>query len=428
MMQESIEIPKMGESVASGIIAVWLKSDGDRVEEGDELFELETDKATLAVPSTVSGTLIQKAAEGDEVEVGQVVAYVDTSGAHVAEPKSGPSESDATTEEARKLVNAQGRAPNVQSGGDDERSGAEPDSLETPVLSPAVRRIVDEYGLSISSIIPTGPAGRITKEDALSALLKKAESAISGSNGATVAASAGSGSSVGSETREPMSTIRKRIAENLVRSQAESAHLTTFNEVDMSSVMRMRTAYKDQFEKEHGVRLGFMSFFSKACARALQTYPKANSAIDGDLLVTHHGIHIGIAVSTDRGLLVPVLRDVDKKSFAEIESEIASYAVRAKEKRIGVDELSGGTFTITNGGVFGSLLSTPIPTPGQAAILGMHTIQKRPVAIGETVEIRPMMYLALTYDHRIMDGREAVSFLVRVKSLVEDPSRVLLGI
>jgi len=428
-MQESIEVPKMGESVASGIIAVWLKSDGDRVEEGDELFELETDKATLAVPSTVSGRLIQKAAEGDEVEVGQVVAYVDTSGASGAAAASDPSESGATTKEEESPVSAQSRAPNLEIGEDAERGGVQPDSIQTPVLSPAVRRIVDEYSLSISSITPTGPGGRITKEDALSALLKKAESAISGSNSAaTGEASTGSVPSIRSETREPMSTIRKRIAENLVRSQAESAHLTTFNEVDMSGVMRMRTAYKDQFAKEHGVRLGFMSFFSKACALALQTYPKANSAIDGDVLVTHHGVHIGIAVSTDRGLLVPVLRDVDKKSFAEIESEIASYAARAKEKRIGVDELSGGTFTITNGGVFGSLLSTPIPTPGQAAILGMHTIQNRPVAIGETVEIRPMMYLALTYDHRIMDGREAVSFLVRVKSLVEDPSRVLLGI
>ena len=272
----------------------------------------------------------------------------------------------------------------------------------------------------------TGPNGRITKEDALAALLRKAESTGAGE---AARPQVSEGSIEGTEqTRTPLSSLRKRIAENLVRSQAESAHLTTFNEIDMSEVMSIRKAYREEFESKHGVRLGFMSFFVKACASGLIEFPKANSSLDGSEMITNHRLHIGVAVSTPRGLIVPVLRNADRKRFADIEAEILSFATRAKEKKIGVDELTGGTFTITNGGVFGSLLSTPIPTPGQAAILGMHTIQRRPVAVGESVEIHPMMYVALTYDHRIMDGREAVGFLAKIKVLIEDPHKMLIDL
>lgn len=417
----------MGESVTSGIVAAWLKDDGAYVDEGEELFELETDKATLAVPSTVSGALKRMVKEGDEVEVGDAVAEIDTS-----------FEAGAATAAAQETSKAQAILSTA---------------TQIAALSPAVRRIVEEYGLDIALIEATGKDGRILKEDALRAAEQK--SSGQQNNAASVqdepepktqpqqsirdrgpvggiperAPAAGPPPAAADrQTRVKMSSLRKRIAENLVSSKQSSAHLTTFNEIDMTKVVELRTNYKELFEKKHGVRLGFMSFFVRASCNALAEFPLANAIIDGDDVVYNNYFNIGVAVSTDRGLIVPVIHDAQAKEFAEIESTIISFAKRAQDKKLTVDELTGGTFTITNGGVFGSLLSTPIPTPPQSAILGMHSIQKRPVAVGDEVVIRPMMYVALTYDHRIMDGREAVRFLVKIKQLVEDPQQMLLDL
>ena len=418
-MKENIVIPEMGESVTEGIIATWLKNDGDAVQEGDELFELETDKATLAIPSTAAGALKQLAKEGDQVAVGQIVAEVDTEGV-VAESKPQQPEGSGGAE-----VQVEVPEPAVAD-----------DALAR--LSPAVRRIVIEHALDPAAIRGSGRDGRITKEDALNTLeavlrskmeLAKAQkdtvAAAQPSEGRPQSRVEGAGSD---QTREKMTRLRKVIANNLVTSKQNSAHLTTFNEIDMSAVMDIRKKYRDTFENKHGIRLGFMSFFVKACCNALQAFPVANAFLDGEDMVYNNRYNIGVAVSTDRGLIVPVVKDADHKSFAEIEQEIISFVTKAKEKKLSPGELTGGTFSITNGGVFGSLLSTPIPTPPQSAILGMHTIQKRPVAVDDAVVIRPMMYVAVTYDHRIMDGRDAVSFLVKIKQLIEDPHQLLLGI
>ncbi len=399
-MAQDVEVPNVGESVSSGVIAAWLKQDGESVSEGDEIFELETDKATLAVPSPAGGVLKVLVAEGEEVEVGQVVARLEEGG----------SKSKTTDAQAA-------------------RSEQEPESAE---LSPAVRRVVEEHGLDPSTITGTGKDGRITKGDALAA----AEAAGAGQSGGdgTNAPDSGKGG-VGpqkaagtAQRREPMSNLRKRIAANMVASKQNSAHLTTFNEVDLSAVQEIRGKYRDAFEKRHGVRLGFMSFFVKAAQRALERYPEVNAFVDETDVIYNEYYDIGVALSTDRGLIVPVIREVNAKSFAEIESDIVEFARRAKDKRLLPDDLVGGTFTISNGGVFGSLLSTPIPNPPQSAALGMHTIQKRPVVIDDQIVIRPMMYLALTYDHRILDGREAIGFLKTIKDMVEDPAQLMLDI
>ena len=396
-MTENIMIPEMGESVTGGIIAVWLKNDGETIQEGDELFELETDKATLAIPATASGALRRLADEGEEVTVGQIVAEVDTDGA-------------ATTASAPMT----------------------PAPVGTEGLSPAVRRIVGEHGLDPAFIHGSGKDGRITKEDALKAFetvlndrmsLAKTQKETPPSGAPRTGAARAA-----PQTRAKMTRLRKVIAENLVSLKQSSAHLTTFNEIDMSAVMEIRKKHRDTFESQYGIRLGFMSFFVTACCKALEKYPVANSFIDGDEIVYNNRYNIGVAVSTERGLIVPVVKDAESKSFAEIEQEILSFVIRAKEKKLTVDELTGGTFSITNGGVFGSLLSTPIPTPPQSAILGMHTIQKRPVVVDDSIVIRPMMYVAVTYDHRNMDGRDAVSFLVKIKQLIEDPHQLLLGL
>ncbi len=416
-MKEKISVPEMGESISSGIIAAWLKTDGESVKEGDELFELETDKATLAVPSTVSGVLKTLAEEGAEVEVGQVVAEVDT----------------------------EAKAANVRAASPQEPARSTAGEAELEALSPAVRRIVIEHGLDPATITGTGKDGRITKADALAALtnvldntgeLPEAQGiAAPPATGQTLEAGGLTGggrkAEAGGESwqhREKMTSLRKRIAERLVSSKQSSAHLTTFNEIDMSAVSALRSEYRDAFEEKHGVRLGFMSFFVKASVSALAEFPVANAMIDGEDIVYNDRYNIGVAVSTERGLIVPVVKDADRKTFAEIEAEISAFATAARDKRISVDDLTGGTFSITNGGVFGSLLSTPIPTPPQSAILGMHAIQKRPVVVDDEIVIRPMMYVALTYDHRIMDGRDAVSFLVRIKKSVEDPRQLLLDL
>lgn len=406
-MKQNVEVPQVGESVTSGILAVWFSKNGEIVREGEDLFELETDKATMPVPAPASGMLTIKIESDQEVEVGTVVAEIDTDASPAAErPAEQP---DAAAAPAQTL------AP-------------------PPPLSPAVRRILEEKGLDATAVVatvtPTGKDGRLTKGDVEEYL----RLSPSGDAPTTVApgtarepAPAQKPASAPQE-RKKMSTLRRRIAENLVRSKQESAHLTTFNEVDMSAVIGMRSSYREQFEKQHGVRLGFMSFFIKAAQRALQEYREVNAFLEGEEIVYNNVCNIGVAISTDRGLLVPVIRNVENLGFAAIERTILDFSLRAKEKRIMPDEFAGGTFTITNGGVFGSMLSTPIPSPPQTAVLGMHSIQKRAVVVEDEIVIRPMMYLALTYDHRVIDGREAIGFLNAVKSRVEDPTQLLLEV
>jgi len=434
-MKENILVPSVGESVTQGTLASWLKREGESVEEGDELFELETDKATVAVPAPASGVLHIQVEAGAEVEIGAVVGFLETSAA-LAPPIAGSAPSSGAL------------AP--QTAG------------SAPPVSPLARRVIAEHNLDLSRITGTGSGGRITREDALRAAAAPPAAAVAPQitgfapqitgfapqiagfapqiagfapqPGAPLEASPPPAAALVSprhgvdarETREPMSRLRRALAARLVQARQQTALTTTFNEADMGAVQELRRRYGEDFEKRHGVRLGLMSFFVKAACRALQSLPVVNSRIEGEEIVTCRYYDIGVAVSTERGLVVPVLRDADSLSFADIEKKLLELAQRARERRISPEELSGGTFTITNGGVFGSLLSAPLPNHPQAAILGMHAIQRRPVAREELVVIRPMMYLALSYDHRLIDGREAVQFLVKVKQLVEEPERLLL--
>lgn len=404
----SVKVPSVGESITEGILSRWFKPDGSAVKEGEKLFELETDKVTQEIHAAGSGVLKIKAAEGDKVEIGQEVAVLDTDAT--------PSQAAAPAAPAAPAPSAPAAAP----------AGDIP-------LSPAVRRVVAESGVDPASVEGTGKGGRLTKGDVLEAAGKGGNSAPAAPAPATPAAPSSSAAPSPApagprESRERMSNLRQRIAQRLVEAQQTAAILTTFNEVDMSRVMAIRGQYKDAFKAKNGVNLGFMSFFVKATIEALKAFPRVNARIEGTEIVQCHYYDIGVAVSTEKGLMVPVVRDADKKSFADVEKAIVQYAVKARENRIEVSDLQGGTFTITNGGVFGSLLSTPILNPPQSGILGMHSIKERPVAVDGQVVIRPMMYLALSYDHRIIDGREAVSFLVRIKECIEDPERILLDI
>ena len=412
-MKQSVEVPQVGESVTSGIIAVWNVSDGAFVNEGDEIFELETDKATLPVPAPVRGGRVGEVAADEEVEIGTVVAEIDTEAAG-AEGASGAEASAAGDSPA---------APPAEA----------PAAAVSEALSPAVRRILEERGLEAATVAaavsPSGKDGRLTKGD-VEAYLRTGGSA-SGSGArppATPKSAPAPGAVAGSQERRKMSKLRQTIAANLVQSKQQSAHLTTFNELDMSAVMELRKRYKERFEEKHEVRLGFMSFFVKAAQRALVDFPSVNAFVDGTEVIYNYFYNVGVAISTDNGLLVPVLRNVDSMSFADIESGIMDFASRARARRLLPDEFAGGTFTITNGGVFGSMLSTPIPSPPQTAILGMHSINKRAVVVNDEITIRPMMYLALTYDHRIIDGREAIGFLNRIKDQIEDPTQMMLGL
>ncbi len=398
-----VVVPEVGESVSSGIIATWLIEDGSVVEEGQELFELETDKATLPIPSPQSGTLKILVQEGEEVSIGAIVANI--SGA-----SSAPSSKAKDSESA-------------------------PEKTDTQIsLSPAVRVLLEQNGLNASDI-PSKKENRLSKEDVEAYLASKGKDKSPQKPiqipktppPSPIKPQAPSAISDAQE-RVPMTTLRKRIAENLVSSKQQSAHLTTFNEVDMSRVMKLRSTFKDQFEKKHEVRLGFMSFFIKAAIHALQRYPNVNAYVDGTDIIYNHFYNIGVAISTAAGLLVPVLRNADALSFADIEKGIVDFGTRAKSKRIMPDEFVGGTFTISNGGVFGSMLSTPIPSPPQSAVLGMHTIQKRPMVVNDEITIRPMMYLALSYDHRILDGKDAIGFLVTIKNAIEYPERMFLDL
>ena len=404
-----ITVPQLGESVTEATVAKWFKSIGDVVTRDEPLVELETDKVTLEVNAAEAGTLSEiAAAEGSEVEVGALLGIINAGGVSIAAV-------DAPTP---------AKAPEPAPG------TPLPDSAET--LSPSVRKLVDESGIDPSQIAGTGKDGRLTKGDVL--VHMQNASAPAETSAAPVVAKAPASTPKSAEPdargeeRVRMTRLRKRIAERLKEAQNTAVMLTTFNEVDMTNIMAARAKYRDQFEKKHEVKLGFMSFFAKACIVALKEIPAVNAMIDGDEVVYRSFVDLGVAVGTDQGLVVPVLRDADKKSFAAIEKEIGDLGRRARKGELAINDLTGGTFTITNGGVYGSLMSTPILNPPQSGILGMHKIQPRPMAVGDKVEVRPMMYLALSYDHRIIDGSEAVTFLVRVKECIEEPERILLDI
>jgi 2-oxoglutarate dehydrogenase E2 component (dihydrolipoamide succinyltransferase) len=430
-MKQPVEVPQVGESVTSGILAVWNVSNGDYVNEGDELFELETDKATLPVPATASGVISITVQADTEVEIGTVVAEIDT------EAKAGSGAAKDAASGGGGSAASGTDSGSSGAGGSASGSGAATGSAAEAV-SPAVRRILDENGLSAAAVAaavaPTGKDGRLTKGDVETFLKNGGGAAPAAAAPAAPAAPSGTGSATsvkpapGSQERKKMTKVRQTIAANLVASKQQSAHLTTFNEVDMSAAMAIRSKYKQQFEEKHGVRLGFMSFFVKAAQRALVDHPSVNAFVDGTEIIYNYFYNVGVAISTDAGLLVPVLRNVDTMGFAEIESKIVDFATRARARRLLPDEFAGGTFTITNGGVFGSMLSTPIPSPPQTAVLGMHAITKRAVVVDDEIVIRPMMYLALTYDHRIIDGREAIGFLNRIKSQIEDPPQLMLDL
>jgi 2-oxoglutarate dehydrogenase E2 component (dihydrolipoamide succinyltransferase) len=416
MPVEQVKVPSPGESVTEGRIARWYKPDGAAVKVDEPLFELESDKAAQTVAAPVAGVLRIKVKEGEVVPIGAVVAEIDPAGTPTAKPEG---EKRRGGEEETKPVSR-------------EAPPSAPPPAKEPVASPAAQRVLAERGLDLSQVPGTGPRGVITKEDALrhEPGERRGLSPPSGPNGeAAPDGGVQPRRSPGArETRQPMTMIRRRIAERLLESQNTTATLTTFNEADLSAVMDLRAKYNERFEKKHGVKLGFMSVFVKAVVEALKAFPPVNARIDGTDIVYQHFYDIGVAVSTEKGLVVPIVRDADKLGFADIEKKIAELAKKARDGKLGVPDMMGGTFTITNGGVFGSLLSTPILNPPQAAILGMHTIQKRPVVVNDQVVVRPMMYLALSYDHRLIDGREAVQFLVRVKECVEDPGRMLLEI
>jgi 2-oxoglutarate dehydrogenase E2 component (dihydrolipoamide succinyltransferase) len=405
-MTIEVRVPQLPESVADATLVSWHKKPGDAVTRDENLVDLETDKVVLEVPSPVAGVLKEiKLADGTTVTSGQLLAVID--------------------EGATALPGASAPAVMSASGGA-AKTAADAVKADAPAakLSPAAKRVVEENKIDPKAVAGSGRDGRVSKSDVVNYLSAKDAAPVPVSRAAPVSSTRdGRG-----EQRVPMTRLRARIAERMVQAQATQALLTSFNEVDLTAVTELRTRYKDPFEKQHGVKLGFMSFFAKACVEALRKFPAVNASVEGNDIVYHEYFDVGVAVSTDRGLIVPVLRDVDLQSFAEIEKSIANFAGRARAGTITMEELTGGTFTITNGGVFGSLLSTPIVNAPQSAILGMHKIQDRAVVIDGVVVVRPMMYIALTYDHRIIDGREAVQFLVTVKQCLEDPARMVLGL
>ena len=410
-MPIEVKVPTVGESITSGLLGVWNKPDGAYVKAGDPIFEIETDKVTAEVVAESAGVLKHLAKAGDTVQIGQVVASIDEKAAAPAEAAPVVKENGAKEKPAR----VEAAAP-VAVGA--ARGKAADD------LSPAVRFQTEEKGIDPASITGTGKDGRVLKGDVLAAA-EKAPADKGGSPSASPKLPVAAGERT---TRKKMSPLRQKIGARLLAAQQETAHLTTFNEVDLSNIMGLRTKFQDRFVKKYEIKLGFMSFFVKAVVHALKVIPAINCRIDGDEVVQNHFYDIGCAISTDKGLFVPVIRDCDQLTFAGVEKAIAAYAKKARDGKITLPDMEGGVFTITNGGVFGSLMSTPILNPPQCAILGMHTIQERPVAISGRVEIRPMMYLALTYDHRLVDGKEAVTFLATVKEVVENPAAVLLEI
>jgi len=403
-MSLEVKIPAVGESITSGVVSVWHKKSGEHVNAGEPLFTLDTDKVSTEVVAEKSGVLKTLAAEGQEVKIGEVVATIDeTAQASTAvAPAKAADKPDPNRAEAPKP--GEKKSPNAE------------------VLSPAVRRIVEEEKLDAGAIGGTGKGGRLTKGDALSAAQNRSPTQPD----ETVAPATATQTDNGRFTRKKMSPLRRKIAQQLVMAQHTAAILTTFNECDMTAVMELRKKSQEAFTKKNNVKLGFMSFFIKAVVEGLKAVPAINGRIEGDDFIQNHFYDIGVAVGTERGLVVPVVRDADRKSFADVERDIADYATKAREGKIKIEDLQGGTFTISNGGVYGSLLGTPILNPPQSGILGMHAIQQRPVAVDGKVEIRPMMYLALSYDHRAVDGKEAVTFLIKVKECIEDPQKLPL--
>lgn len=411
-MPIEVKVPSLGESITSGVLATWHVKDGDLVEKDQLLFELETDKITSEGNAETAGKISLSVAEGDEVEIGQVVAVID-------ETASGsPSKKEPAAEEKSEPAKEQPKSAKPAAGPKNDTS------------SPAVRRIAAETGLDPSAVDGSGKGGRVTKGDMLAAAdsAKQSPAAEPVKPAPAAPKAAQPARSDERDTRRKMTPIRRSIAQRLVAAQQEAAILTTFNEVDMSAVMDLRKKHQEAFVEAHGIKLGFMSFFIKAVVQALHKVPALNARIDDEEIVQNHFYDIGVAVSTPKGLMVPVVRDCEQKSFADLEADLAAYAARARDGKIEISDLSGGVFSITNGGVFGSLLSTPIINPPQSGILGMHTIQQRPVAVNGQVVIRPMMYLALSYDHRIVDGKEAVTFLVSIKQAIEDPARLLFDL
>ncbi len=417
-MAIEIKAPTFPESVADGTVATWHKQPGDAVKRDELIVDIETDKVVIEVLAEADGVLgdIVKA-EGETVLSEELLGTLNEGGAAAPAPKTEAKESAPAAAPAQ----AQSAASYAA------------ESADEPMLSPAARKIAEENGLSVSEITGTGKGGRVTKEDVVAAVEAKKNAPAKPAAPAAKPAAAAPAVSLGEgdrvEKRVPMTRLRARIAERLVDAQSNMAMLTTFNEVNMKPVMDLRSKYKDLFEKKHnGVRLGFMSFFVKAATEALKRFPAVNASIDGNDIVYHGYQDIGVAVSSDRGLVVPILRNTEFMSLATIEGTIADYGRKARDGKLSMEEMTGGTFTISNGGVFGSLLSSPIVNPPQAAILGMHKIQERPMAVNGQVVILPMMYLALSYDHRLIDGKEAVSFLVAIKELLEDPARLLLDV
>jgi 2-oxoglutarate dehydrogenase E2 component (dihydrolipoamide succinyltransferase) len=415
-MTIEVRVPQLPESVADATLVAWHKKPGDAVMRDENLVDLETDKVVLEVPAPAAGILKEiKLGDGITVTSGQLLAVIE--------------------EGVSALPGAS--APAIMSASAGAAATAGPKGEVAGKLSPAAKRVVEENKVDPKAVAGSGRDGRVSKSDVVNYL--SAKDAAPAAPAAPAAAAPSKAKAPGAvpaplargaraEQRVPMTRLRARIAERMVQAQATQALLTSFNEVDLKAVNELRARYKDQFEKQHGVKLGFMSFFAKACVEALKKFPSVNASVDGNDIVYHEYFDIGVAVSTDRGLIVPILRDADLQSFADIEKSIGNFAARARAGSITIEELTGGTFTITNGGVFGSLLSTPIVNSPQSAILGMHKIQDRAVVIDGEVVVRPMMYIALTYDHRLIDGREAVQFLVTVKQCLEDPARMVLGV
>ncbi|MBU2020378.1 MAG: 2-oxoglutarate dehydrogenase complex dihydrolipoyllysine-residue succinyltransferase [Bacteroidetes bacterium] len=402
-----MKVPSPGESISEVEIAQWLVADGDYVEKDQAIAEVDSDKATLELPAEEAGIITLKAEEGEVVAVGQVVCLIDTS----AKAPAGAPKVEKKEEVKEAAPVAKEEAPKPNPAPVNEKA-----SYAAGTPSVAAAKMMNENGVSANKINATGKDGRITKQDVVAALSGGFDaSAVSGWGGTR------------NQSRERMSMLRRKVAERLVAVKSETAMLTTFNEIDMKPIMDLRTKYKDQFAKHHDINLGFMSFFTKAVTEALHMFPQVNAQIDGNEMIFHDYADIAIAVSSPKGLMVPVVRNAEQMSLAEIEREIKRLALKARDGKITPDEMTGGTFTITNGGVFGSMLSTPIINPPQSAILGMHNIVERPVAINGEVVIRPIMYLALSYDHRIIDGKESVSFLVKVKEMLENPERMLFG-
>ena len=407
-----VKIPPLGESISSGVLAKWHVKNGDTVKKDQPLFELETDKITSEGVAEAAGVITLKAGTGAEVKIGEVVASIDTA---AAAPVAAPAPISPSAAAASALLT----------------SDVRPSTSSTATESPAVRRLAADTGIDPANVAGTGKAGRVTKGDMLAAATtpKENAAAIAAAPAAAVPATAPVVSipPAGKKSRVKMTKLRQTIAKRLVAAQHEAAMLTTFNEVDMSAVMALRAKYQDDFVKKNGVKLGFMSFFTKAVVHALKEVPAINAQLDGDEVVHNHYYDISMAVSTEKGLVVPVVRECDKLDMAGIEKAIGEVAKKARDGKLGLPDFEGGCFTITNGGIFGSMLSTPIINAPQSAILGLHAINDRPVAVNGQVVIRPMMYLALSYDHRLVDGKEAVTFLVKVKQAIEDPAKLLIG-